>query len=249
MNIAVLGMGRMGRALAGRLLEGGHRVTVWNRSTGKAGEIVSAGARQAPSVTDAVDGVDVVVTMLADDAAIRAVAFGELRSSIGAQTIYVDCSTVSRRLSGELAEVFSPRFLAMPVVGSPAAVSAGQATFLVGGDTGIADRMGTVISSLTDSVRRYGTAALPVTDLTQAHVRITWSPHRRHPDCVRRRVAHRVRPTAAPAAACPGAPGSRVSYRSRRPRCRCGCNRCCRGGSLPASATRLAAPTGTAVSA
>ncbi|WAM14929.1 NAD(P)-dependent oxidoreductase [Rhodococcus sp. JS3073] len=163
MNIAVLGMGRMGRALAGRLLEGGHRVTVWNRLTGKAREIVSAGASEAQSVADAVDGADVVVTMLADDAAIRAVAFGELLSSIGAQTIYVDCSTVSRRLSEELAEVFSPRFLAMPVVGSPAAVSAGQATFLVGGDTGIADRLSAVISSLTDNVRRYDTAPLAVT--------------------------------------------------------------------------------------
>ena len=163
MDIAVLGMGRMGRALAGRLLEGGHRVTVWNRSTGKAGEIVSAGARQAQSVADAVDGVDVVVTMLADDAAVRAVAFGELRSSIGAQTIYVDCSTVSPKLSGELAEVFSARFLAMPVVGGPAAVSAGQATFLVGGDAGVVDRLGPVISSLTDNVRRYDTAPLAVT--------------------------------------------------------------------------------------
>ncbi|MFC9768707.1 NAD(P)-dependent oxidoreductase [Rhodococcus jostii] len=163
MNIAVLGMGRMGRALAGRLLAGGHRVTVWNRSTGKAGEIVSAGAREMQTIADAVDGVDVVVTMLADDNAISTVAFGELRSSIGAQTIYVDCSTVSRRLSGELAEVFSPRYLAMPVVGSPAAVSAGQATFLVGGDTDVVDRTGPVISSLTDNVRRYDTAPLAVT--------------------------------------------------------------------------------------
>src|SRR2546426_12770067 len=49
MDIAVLGMGRMGRALAGRLLEGGHRVTVWNRTKGKAGELVAAGApHEAP---------------------------------------------------------------------------------------------------------------------------------------------------------------------------------------------------------
>ncbi|GAF48594.1 NAD(P)-dependent oxidoreductase [Rhodococcus wratislaviensis] len=163
MNIAVLGMGRMGRALAGRLLAGGHQVTVWNRSTGKAREIVSAGAREAQSVAAAVDGADVVITMLADDAAIRAVAFGELRSSIGARTTYIDCSTVSRRLSGELAEVLSARFLAMPVVGGPAAVSAGQATFLVGRDAGVVDRLSAVISSLTGNVRRYDAAPLAVT--------------------------------------------------------------------------------------
>src|SRR6266511_2258738 len=45
MDIAVLGMGQMGRALAARLLEGGHRVAVWNRSKGKAGEIGRASCR------------------------------------------------------------------------------------------------------------------------------------------------------------------------------------------------------------
>ncbi|MFG1783849.1 NAD(P)-dependent oxidoreductase [Rhodococcus oryzae] len=160
MDIAVLGMGRMGRALAGRLLEGGHRVAVWNRTRGKAEEIVSAGARQAQSVTDAVDGVDVVLTMLADDGAVRAVAFGELRSSIAEKSIYVDCSTVSPKLSGELAEVYLARFLALPVVGGPAAVSAGEAVLLAGGDAGVLDRLGPVISSLSDSVRIYDSAPL-----------------------------------------------------------------------------------------
>jgi 3-hydroxyisobutyrate dehydrogenase-like beta-hydroxyacid dehydrogenase len=163
MDVAVLGMGRMGRALAGRLLKGGHRVAVWNRSKGKAGEVVSAGAREAQSVADAVDGVDVAVTMLADDDAVRAVAFGELRSSIGEKTIYVDCSTVSPKLSGELAEAFPARFLAMPVVGSPAAVRAGQAVFLAGGNVGVVDHLQPVLSSLSDTVRRYDTAPLATT--------------------------------------------------------------------------------------
>jgi 3-hydroxyisobutyrate dehydrogenase-like beta-hydroxyacid dehydrogenase len=163
MDVAVLGMGRMGRALAGRLLEGGHRVVVWNRSKGKAGEIVSAGAREAQSVADAVEGVDVAVTMLANDDAVRAVAFGELRSSIGEKTIYVDCSTVSPTLSGELAEAFGVRFVAMPVLGSPAVVSAGQAVFLAGGNADVVDRLGPVVSSLSDNVRRYDTAPLAIT--------------------------------------------------------------------------------------
>jgi len=163
MDVVVLGMGRMGRALAGRLLEGGHGVAVWNRSTGKAGEVVSAGAREARSVAEAVDGVDAAVTMLANDDAVRAVAFGELRSSIGAETIYVDCSTVSPKLTGELAETFSARFLAMPVLGGPAAVRAGQAVYLAGGNAGVVDRLQPVISSLSDTVRRYDTAPLAIT--------------------------------------------------------------------------------------
>src|SRR5690349_988431 len=127
MDIAVLGMGHMGRALAARLLESGHQVVVWNRSKGRADEIVSAGAREAPTVADTVRGVGVVITMLANDDAVRGVAFGDLRSSIGDDTLYVDCSTVSPPLSGELAAAFPGRFVAMPVLGSPAAVQAGQA--------------------------------------------------------------------------------------------------------------------------
>jgi 3-hydroxyisobutyrate dehydrogenase len=162
MDVAVLGMGRMGRAIAGKVLDGGHRVAVWNRSPGKAGEIVAAGAREAPSVADAASGADVVITMLANDDAVRTVALGALRSSIGGRSTYVDCSTVSPGLSAELAEAFPGRFVAMPVVGSPAAVAAGKAVLLAGGDAGVVDRLGPVVASLSDTVRRYDTAQLAI---------------------------------------------------------------------------------------
>ena len=160
MDVTVLGMGSMGRAIAARLLDGGHEVAVWNRTPGKAAEVVSAGAAQAPSVADAVYGADVVFTMLANDDAVRAVAFGELRSWIGTDTVYVDCSTVSPRLIGELAGAFPGRFLAVPVLGSPVAVRAGQAVFLAGGDSALLERVGPVLSSLSTTVRRYDTAPL-----------------------------------------------------------------------------------------
>jgi 3-hydroxyisobutyrate dehydrogenase len=163
MDVAVLGMGRMGRALAGRLLEGGHRVAVWNRSKGKAGELVAGGAWEAACIGGAVEAVDVAITSLANDDAVRAVAFGELRSSMGDKTVYVDCSTVSPGLSAELAGAFPGRFLAMPVLGSPEAVKAGQAVYLAGGNAGIVDRLGPLVSSLSDTVRRYDTAPLAIT--------------------------------------------------------------------------------------
>ncbi len=163
MDVAVLGMGRMGRAIARRILDGGHSTAVWNRSAGKADEIVSAGAVEASSVADAAAGADVVITTLADDDAVRAVALGALRSSIGARTVYVDCSTVSPALSTELAEAFPGRFVAIPVVGSPAAVDAGKAVLLAGGDTGVVERVRPVVASLSDTVRRYDTAQLALT--------------------------------------------------------------------------------------
>jgi 3-hydroxyisobutyrate dehydrogenase-like beta-hydroxyacid dehydrogenase len=152
MDVAVLGMGQMGRALAGRLLTCGHRVRIWNRTKGKAGQLISAGAEEAHTIAEAVAGVDVALTMLANDDAVVAVALGELRSSIGPAAIYVNCSTVSPALSATLADAFADRFLAVPVVGGPVAVSAGQAVLLAGGDAGLIDRLGPILASLSDQV-------------------------------------------------------------------------------------------------
>jgi 3-hydroxyisobutyrate dehydrogenase len=162
MDIAVLGMGRMGQALTRRLLDGGHRVTVWNRSKGRAGEAVSAGAREAESVSDAIDDVDVAITMLANDDAVRAVAFDQIRPSIAETTTYVDSSTVSPALSADLAGAFR-RFVALPVLGSPAGVRAGQAILLAGGDAEVVDALEPMLSSLSQTVRRYDTAPLALT--------------------------------------------------------------------------------------
>lgn len=163
MDVAVLGMGRMGRALAARLLEGGHRVAVWNRSPGKADDVVSAGAREAGSVAAAAEGVDVALTMLANDDAVRAVALGELPSALGEHASYVDCSTVSPALSAELTTAFPARFAALPVLGGPAAVRSGQATYLVGGEGSVLERIEPLLASLSSKVRRYDTAPLAMT--------------------------------------------------------------------------------------
>jgi 3-hydroxyisobutyrate dehydrogenase len=159
-DIAVLGMGRMGRAIARRLLGGGHDVVVWNRSPGKADKVVAAGAREAHSIAEAVSGREVVLTSLANDDAVRAVALGEggIRSAIGPDEVYADCSTVSPALSTELAENF-PLFVALPILGSPAAVEAGQAIYLAGGAPDVVARLEPMLATLSDKVRRYDTPA------------------------------------------------------------------------------------------
>jgi 3-hydroxyisobutyrate dehydrogenase len=160
MDIAVLGMGRMGQAVARRLLGGGHDVVVWNRSPGRAGKVVAAGAREARSIAEAVAGREVVVTSLANDDAVRAVALGDggIRSAIGADTVYADCSTVSPAMSAELADHF-PLFVALPILGAPTAVEAGQATYLAGGDQAVIARLEPMLATLSDKVRRYDSPA------------------------------------------------------------------------------------------
>jgi 3-hydroxyisobutyrate dehydrogenase-like beta-hydroxyacid dehydrogenase len=160
MQIAVLGMGRMGRALAGRLLGGRHSVVVWNRSKGKADEVLSAGGREAGSIADAVEGAEVVITSLSDDDAVRAVALraGGIRSTLGPDAVYADASTVSPFLGEELAAEFG-RFVSMPILGAPAAVESGQASYLIGGAPATAERLEPLLATLSDTVRRYDTPA------------------------------------------------------------------------------------------
>lgn len=166
MQVAVLGMGRMGRAMAGRLLEGGHQVAVWNRSAGRADELVARGARSAPTVADAVAPADAVITMLADDDAVRAVALGPdgVVAALAPGAVYADASTVSPGISEELAAAAGPgRFVAMPVLGAPSAVAGGAAVYLAGGDPEAVDHLQPVLASLTATVRRYPAAHLATT--------------------------------------------------------------------------------------
>ena len=88
-KIAVLGTGRMGSAIARRLLATGHQVTVWNRTSERTAPLVAAGARSVP--TPAVSEAEVVITMLTDAAAVRqVVAAADLRPG----SVLVEMSTI-----------------------------------------------------------------------------------------------------------------------------------------------------------
>ncbi|GAA4220090.1 3-hydroxyisobutyrate dehydrogenase-like beta-hydroxyacid dehydrogenase [Streptosporangium album] len=143
MRVSVLGMGSMGRAMARRLLEHGHEVTVWNRTPGKAAEAVDAGAVEAPSPAEAARDAGAVLMSLADDQAVRAVMarLTDLGPDPGAQVV-ADMSTVSPDTSRALAELApGGRFVAAPVFGGPQAVVEGQSMGLLGGERGLVDRL------------------------------------------------------------------------------------------------------------
>src|ERR1700722_17736029 len=96
-KIAFIGLGRMGHGMAGRYLDNGFTVAVWNRSRSKADDLVARGARWAPSPADAADDADAIVTMVADDEASRSVWLGPdgAASAAKAGTLAIECSTVS----------------------------------------------------------------------------------------------------------------------------------------------------------
>ena len=164
MRVAVLGTGRMGTALAKRLLSGGHDVSAWNRSPEKTREVVAAGGRADLTPSAAMEGADVVLTSLSDDLAVREIALsrGGVLEWAGHGAPYMETSTVSPQLTGELAGLF-PSFAAVPVLGGPATVLAGDATYLVGTADATFQVIEPLLTAFGGRMRRYGSASLAST--------------------------------------------------------------------------------------
>ena len=139
MKIAFLGLGIMGSRMAANCLSAGHTTTVWNRDASKADALVAAGATRAESPAAAVEGAEVVVTMLATPEAVEQVAFGErgFAERLTADQLWVDSSTVDpgyARALGERARKYGYRFVDAPVAGTRGPAEAGELLFLVGGE-------------------------------------------------------------------------------------------------------------------
>ena len=131
MKIGFIGLGAMGSVMAGHLLKAGHALTVWNRSPDKAAPLVEAGARRAASPAEAAAGAEVVITSLADDAAVEQVVLGEdgLARGLGAGAVHVGTSTISPKLSERLADAHAKKgqgYVAAPVLGRPPAAAQGK---------------------------------------------------------------------------------------------------------------------------
>ena len=121
-KVAFIGLGRMGHGMAGRYLDAGFTVAVWNRSKAKAEDLIARGARWASSPADAADGADAVVTMVADDVASRAVWLGKdgAAATMKAGSLAIECSTVSHQHALDMARELRGRGLSISIVPSPA---------------------------------------------------------------------------------------------------------------------------------
>lgn len=128
----------MGSGMAARLLGAGHEVRVYNRSPDKASDLIAGGAIAARSPRDAADGAQAIVSMVADDAASRAVWLGDngaLAGDFARAAFAVECSTLSRPWVLELAKHAAAqglRYLDSPVTGLPEAAAAGALTLFLG---------------------------------------------------------------------------------------------------------------------
>ena len=156
-TLAVCGLGQMGAPAAGRLLDAGHQVVVWNRTEERARPLVEKGARVASSPADAATSAEAIFTVLATPAALEEVAFGDdgLAAGLGAGKTLIEMSTVGPEVVRDLARRL-PRgveVLDAPVLGSVPQATAGTLQIFVGGSKELLERWRPVLALLGRPVR------------------------------------------------------------------------------------------------
>ncbi|MDH2433380.1 NAD(P)-dependent oxidoreductase [Pokkaliibacter sp. MBI-7] len=137
MNIAFIGLGSMGKPMASNLLAAGQSLQVWNRNPLPAEALATLGARVCTTPRQAAAGADVVITMLADDNATRAVLFDAgVLEAMTPGSVHVNMATISVALADELAGVHQARglgYVAAPVLGRVDVAAAGKLNILAAG--------------------------------------------------------------------------------------------------------------------
>jgi 3-hydroxyisobutyrate dehydrogenase-like beta-hydroxyacid dehydrogenase len=134
-TLGFLGLGSMGSAMAGRLVEAGHDVVVWNRTPAAADDLVAAGARLAGSPAEAL-AAEVSYSMLANDEAAHAVLSAENLAAASGHT-HVSMASLSPEAIDAIAtraREAGVRFAAAPVTGRPPVAASGQLNILAAGD-------------------------------------------------------------------------------------------------------------------
>lgn len=150
MRIGWIGVGRMGQAMALRLLKAGHPLHIWNRTRAKAEPLAAQGAILVDLASD-LAGHDVVFTMLGTASDLKQVLFGEQgvagsseRGNAEQKAVIVDCSTIGADESEEIGTRLAQHglhYLSAPVSGNPLCVAAGQLSSIVSGPKAAFDRV------------------------------------------------------------------------------------------------------------
>lgn len=161
MRVGFVGLGRMGLPMARNLVRAGHEVAAYNRTRSRADALAEAGARVADTPADAAAGAEVVVTMLADDAAVEATTLGEggILGALPPGALHLGMSTagvaLSRRLAAEHARA-GQGYVAAPVFGRPEAAEGARLWIVAAGAPEAVDRCEPVFDAVGQGMFRVG---------------------------------------------------------------------------------------------
>ncbi len=160
-RVGFCGLGTMGGAMAANLRRAGFPLTVWNRSPGRATELLALGSVEGASPKAVAEASDVVVICVSDSPDVEAVLFGPEGASSGASpgTLVVDCSTISPAASRDFAARLAQQGVAMvdaPVSGGSEGAQKGTLTIMVGGAAADVERARPVLETMGRSVTHMG---------------------------------------------------------------------------------------------
>jgi 3-hydroxyisobutyrate dehydrogenase-like beta-hydroxyacid dehydrogenase len=166
-KVGFIGFGDMGQAIVPRLLAAGHEVSGWNRSKEKGEPLFTLGMKWANSARELAAGSDLVISIVTDSEAVRAIALGEngVISGLRKDAAYLDMSTIDPEVSRAIGTEFSNAGLIMmdtPISGTTLTIGQGKASLMVGGDKTVFERVQPVLLAIGPKVTYIGAQGLAV---------------------------------------------------------------------------------------
>ncbi|MGA7921504.1 MAG: NAD(P)-dependent oxidoreductase [Candidatus Acidiferrales bacterium] len=152
-SVGLIGLGLMGKPMGMSLLKAGFPLTVWNRTTSRAGELVNEGAKLGENPRATAESADVLITIVSDPPALEEVLWGANGAMEGLRrgSTYVDSSTISPDLARRVATACAERgvdFLDAPVTGGDWGAKKGELVFMIGGKQEVLERVKPVLEAL-----------------------------------------------------------------------------------------------------
>jgi 3-hydroxyisobutyrate dehydrogenase len=162
-RLAFVGLGTMGAAMAANLRRAGFEVTVWNRTPGRAGDLVALGAREAATPAAAARDADIVVCCVSDTPDVEAVLFGAdgVAGGLAPGGLVIDCSTISPAATAGFAARLRERGIGLvdaPVSGGSEGAKHATLTIFVGGEPADAERARPVLAAMGRTITHFGPA-------------------------------------------------------------------------------------------
>jgi len=162
-RIGFVGLGTMGAAMAANLRTAGFEVTVWNRTPGRAGALIAAGATEAPTPAAVGRAADVVVSCVSDTPDVEAVLFGPdgVAAGLSSGALVIDCSTISPSATAAFAARLRERgigFVDAPVSGGSEGARLATLTVFVGGEDADVERARPVLEAVGKTITHFGPA-------------------------------------------------------------------------------------------
>jgi 3-hydroxyisobutyrate dehydrogenase len=160
-RVGFVGLGTMGAAMAANLARAGFPLTVWNRSTGRAGDLIALGATEAATPADVARQSDVIVSCVSDTPDVERVLLGADGVADGAAmgTLVIDCSTISPSATRSFGERLAAKGIALvdaPVSGGSEGAQKGTLTIFVGGEATDVERARPVLEGMGKTITHLG---------------------------------------------------------------------------------------------